>query len=106
MGVSVEKSVHGSHCVRPSSPTQCGRKNAPVRKRGPQAVIPVGLAMFKSHDLFQHKRYQFAGGPGTCDVALHKELYAKRDDDNWVASQTFPQDWEWKVWCESAVRKH
>lgn len=77
-----------------------------MRKRGPQAVIPVGLAMFKSHDLFQHKRYQFAGGPGTCDVALHKELYAKRDDDNWVASQTFPQDWEWKVWCESAVRKH
>lgn len=106
MGVSVEKGVHGSHCVRPSSPTQCGRKTAPLRKRGPQAVIPVGLAVFKSHDLFQPKRYQFAGGPGTCDAALHQELYAKRDDDNWVASQTLPQDCEWKMWSESAVRRH
>lgn len=105
MGVSVEKGVHGSHCVRPSSPTQCGRKTAPLKKRGPQAVIPIGLAVFKSHDLFQHKRYQFAGGPGTCDAALHQELYAKRDDDNWVASQTLPQDCEWKMWSESAVRK-
>lgn len=35
MGVSVEKGVHGSHCVRPSSPHTVWEKNCPTEERGP-----------------------------------------------------------------------
>lgn len=68
-----------SYRVRPPRPIE---KNCPTGERGSQAIIPVGLAMFRLRDLLWHKNYQFPHGPGTRDVILHKELCAKRDDDS------------------------
>ena len=90
-------------------PHNMGEKLPRWGKGAPKAVIPAGLAMFRSHNLLQHESCQFTSGPGTCDVTLHKELYEKRDD-NWVASQTFPRNWgvenvEW-ISSEEILRRH
>ena len=65
-----------SHCVRPPSPIE---KNCLTGEWGSQAIIPVGLAMFRLRDLLWHKNYQFpwAWDPW-CDLAqraLWKETW-------------------------------